>query len=988
MGILKTSMTSVAIDPTTSLVELRTDKDGESSIVIGSGFIVGENRVATARHVVRNSKTKKRVNPDVIRIVRHEDGKGECIRCAIEVIEGRDERDDIAILVVDSPFEQKLIARVENVLKIRPNMVAFAGFPVGDPVEKATIGKGQAAPGTVPVKGAKYHWLPIETEDSRPGLSGGPVICLETGFTVGLITEHRVPDTDFDPKQKCWAINAGRLFDDPFLIPYQNSPQASGPEFGVFSQTLTFEELICPPTGSPGEFHSLEKFVGREDLLLTFGEFWSDATPPSNSVFYLYGLPWVGKSIAVAEFRRRLATGDYGDTAELVIEHNFDEEWAVEAFFDKLKGLSPQSLRNKSNRELVDNFRPLLRENRFLFVLDALEWHQEKELESLGALTDTDLRYFFDAFSEGGASKLLVTSRMKPTNLELPSSDNTIFELKGFSEETAKALYAKYTDDQPNEDWAALCNEFDYHPGGLATILGKINSSNELDLKWALNVAKKTSSEDPLENLSSLLENLYQDLSQDERTVMLALSQFSGDIEFSQLVEVIEREEFEISDELFTGISRNLTPQLIARLVELMVICQTESGSLHVHRFVKRFFDIKFKGLFEDKQKSIHKKIALSYRERFNPADNPSEIGEFLPGLETVIHLCKAREFGTAARFLDNNVQGPDKQYNLSNKLSAISAFWRVLVHFFPDEDISAPIMLPDGLEKNSVLHSIGYCQSVLGAKPKSALKILQDCARGMIDYEHDDKASEVFRSAAYSAISAGELSQAAKLLDDASEISDASSIVSLKLLLQKTVTEHMRTEGRWKSSYKKLKKNLLSDFEDDLEQVIPRGSLFAVFLARTGNLGDFDDVVERLKNHAQAQGWKEIVARMYSVGSVTSADDDFRTERASLALELAELLDRVDLAGEIFVRYARHLIGEGKAKEGKAHLEGIRGRLPTEDYPLLNMDFRITLKAAESALGEKVDWEAISGECRRLSYAWGLKDIAEYKKDMYARLV
>lgn len=978
-------MSQASTDPTASLVEVRGVMDANRPITLGSGFLVAEDTIATARHVVRNKSDEEKIPIEHIAIVRYADGMEEQVRSVVEIIEGQDERDDIALIKFGTPFEEINVAKIDNVLSIQPSEVAFAGFPIGDAVETATIGRGEAAPGTVPISGARYHWLPIDTEESRPGLSGGPVVCLKSGVTVGLITEHRIPDTQFDPKQKCWAINAGRLRDYPFDIPYEITSDDETPKL---NEAISFEQLVATPAVPLENLYALDKFVGRAELLDMLTEFWSDTGRTSKSVFYLYGLPWVGKSLTIAEFRRRLSQENLEAPAQLEIEHDFDEEWPVEALFDKLRTLLPSRLNGLSNRALVDTFQVFLRENRVLFSVNALEKHQKNSLEEAGEVTDPDLQYFIDAFSEAESSKLFLTSRTRPKRFQAPESKWLSYELQGFSKKAAEALYKNFNDNEPPQEWISLCKEFDFHPGGLSTILAKMKASPELGLSWALDLARKTSKEDPIEALSGLLEDSFEALSSEERTVMLALSQFSGDVQVAQLQSVIEEEDFETSDGLFVGISRNLTPQLLDRLRELMLLSDAEFEELHVHRFVKRYFDIKFKGLFEDKQKRIHKRIATSYRSNFHVVENPTSIAQMLPGLETVAHLCKAGEYGTAARFLDFDVQGPDKEYKLSNKLGAVSAFWRTLLHFFPDEDLSQAIMLGDGPEKNSILHSVGYCQSVLGASPKQAQKILRDCAKGMIEHASGDEASEVFRSAAYSAVSAAELKAANEILNEASEVPQLGPVEEFKILLQKTVTEHMRGDREWREHYDELKRQLNSDYQNDLEHVVPRNSLFVVFLARIGRLNDFSDIVDRLKNYAQSQGWREIVARMYSIASVTSGDATLRRERSEQALGLVEEIDRIDLAAEILVRQGRFLLGEGRWEPAKIHLEMISEKLPADHYPLLSLDYEISLAAAASALGENVDWEDLSGKCRFRSYDWGLKDIERFKADQGSRLV
>lgn len=982
---------SVSLDATAALVEiLQKPQGGEAAVSRGSGVIVATDRVATVRHVVRPTSEGPVFEAAQLEVVLHRDGTDAVRLSVARLLVGDDSRDDAALLILEGRMPSESVALIDNAERVYGKSVVFTGYPVGIPVARTYVGDGYVAPGGVKVDSNSRHWLQINTGNAHRGMSGGPVICKYSGRVVGLLTERLTPDGTSDLRPTAWALNAARLLNPPFNIPFETSLGAQTTKYAGPSKPppveLTLEQLTPPATITAyGHVGGPRRFIGRDDILTNLQIFWrEDPRQNQNGSLVIHGLPWVGKSSVVGAFCEGLEEAEAAERPDLTLMHEFDEAGWVEAFFDMLRTLAPRQLNHAQPREIVDALTPLLQKHRVLVVLDAIEAYQSRDLATFGRITDPDLAYFVQTFQPGVRSRLILLSRVKPDLRVAGLPVITLREIGGLTQEDADSLYRAHMPEEPDPKWAELCEMLDHHPGGLTTILSHLTADRGLDLEWALNIARRPNGDDPLVAIENLLADMSDELSAEERTVMMALSQFSGDAAEAQLQETLEEPETEIDDNLFTGISRNRLPELRDRLEKLALLHRTVGGNLHVHAFVKRFFMRRFLEMYTDKQRNVHRRIANSYRARFNPPSIPTRLADLLPGLEAIIHHCKAGEIGAAWRFLENEVQG-GRAYKLSNKLGAMSAFWRVLTHFFEDEDFGNPACLPEGPARDSLLHSVGYCQSVLGAQPWQAFRILSESARGKVQRGSPDEAMEVYRAAAYSAVAAGELRSALEILEETGTLSEVGPDENFKLLVQQTEISHMTIGQPWRERYNLVAAQIALPNDQPLELRLPRNCQFVPMLTRIGHLRRYNDLVEALRNHAQGEGWRDMAARHSSVIAVTSHDANKRAANAASAIDDLVGLGRVDLVAEMVTRYARYLIGEGRSEEALAFLTEQGSGLRLDPYPLLKVDFAITRCAAA---GDRDGLQAREADCRRLAYSWGLADVTAYLADPAALLV
>lgn len=154
--------------------------------VKGAGFVVAGNLAVTCAHVVREAGG----------------GRGEDLRIRFftsgveqvaQVLAKRYspvEADDVAFLRLDDPLPEGIVPVALGLAEgCLGHDYAAVGFPnFGDYEARWSQGK---LGGVTPVKSGRKALLQLQGDEIARGCSGGPVLDLEAGYVVGMITEYK-----------------------------------------------------------------------------------------------------------------------------------------------------------------------------------------------------------------------------------------------------------------------------------------------------------------------------------------------------------------------------------------------------------------------------------------------------------------------------------------------------------------------------------------------------------------------------------------------------------------------------------------------------------------------------------------------------------------------------------------------------------------------------------------------------------------------------
>lgn len=987
-------MTKLPLNATDYLVQLVERTDDDRYEPIGSGVIVGDSSIASVRHVIENLNGDLLDENRIFAVFQQAGHDPRYIEIQHISADGG-EHDAAILLTVSYYFDAENIAFVRPALSSYGDDVVFCGFPNKASRGQCFIGEGALAHGGSIVPGSILRWVQINTDQTFKGMSGGPVFNKSTGDMVALITERGgVGDVRDNEELYGLAIDAASLFLKKIDLPYRERDDGEeGAARPVFTQELSVSDFICRPEDQISQTGDAEQFVGRVELRKTLTEFWQNKRLGSESVFRLHGLPGIGKTALLEWFHTSLQIGNIEPKPEFSIYYDFDSDPTIEGFVEHLQLHAPTALQGLTFSEIVNQLESVLVEAHGLLILDGLENMQQKPTEGdVGAVIDPELRRLIEIFELSNSSKLVLASR-----LQIALSRNLLKrtngqKLEALNPEAAKELHEILLGKPGTNVWDRLCERLANHPGALKAVLFHAKNTGLHDLNWALNIVQGAEADG---GYSAILNEIYAVLSPEMRAVMMTVSQLDGEIDMTQLSDVLKESSLPNLPGSFFGVSENQIKEVVDHLEAYSLISVTSGNAIGAHNLVKDYFSAHFAQLSELQRKNIHLRISKSFADRFNPGTTPTDIAMLRPGFDAVEHLCRAGEFGDAVDFLTTRIQGQGREYIASNRLGGVTDLAATLRHFFPDGDTTLEPLISAGPQRDTVLHYMGYCESVQGGYPERALQMLSQAARDFARRGINDSALDVYRAASYSAVSSGQLLTAGELLAEALGISRESDNLTeeVKVLVQSVVTSHMTIGGDWRQPYSIVRKKLSKMNRTQRAKFLARNSQFVAFLTRIGRVREANRLQsEVLRPYARENGWTDIEWRYLSLQATIASSRNSRMAGFQTAMNTISSHHRDDLKAEVANRCARYLIGQGLSEEALRNLEEWTQELPLDKYPLIELDIEVTKQAAmvagctEDGIGS--GWETLTERAQGLSYSWALQDIAAYKDDPDCSLI
>jgi hypothetical protein len=285
-------------------------------------------------------------------------------------------------------------------------------------------------------------------------MSGAGVLDTERNLVVGLVAHRYYPPGDSPVQDDIgWGVDCQILTFDPyntFGLPLQDQPRPKRParqpseaEQAAARQAPQFTFPLEP------KFHNAPPslggdWAGRAELLQAITADWAD---PARRVTGLIGFGGEGKSSLARRWlgdvlNQRLECADC-PAPDGIFWWGFYENRSVEAFFEAVLtylGGAELAERVTSATVRAGVIAELLKERRFIFVLDGLEVMQHQDGDSYGLLLSNDLRDFFSYLAGTEHQSLcLVTSRAPLLDL-LDYPAYTHHDVERLDEADARAL--------------------------------------------------------------------------------------------------------------------------------------------------------------------------------------------------------------------------------------------------------------------------------------------------------------------------------------------------------------------------------------------------------------------------------------------------------------------------------------------------------------------------------------------------------------------
>lgn len=361
----------------------------------------------------------------------------------------------------------------------------------------------------------------------------------------------------------------------------------------------------------------------------------------------------------------------------------------------------------QSLQERIKKFVDVLREKRFLIVLDGFE-RELRSYSSLNAayqedtiegLSQSDFRrctdFYADTFLRWIASghfrsRILITSRHLPFELDSVSSCKTL-NLTGLDPEDA-IRYIQSTNIKGSKDEIGrICDNYGYHPLALQILVGMIvyDPENPRDINAA-------NFYDPIPNLMQrehhILELAYNQLKPEIKQLLSRVAAFRFAINYN-VVKIINP--FNLEDQLKAALRELIERNLIS--------FDQEQGMYNLHPVVREYA---YKRLID--KENIHSQLRSYYLSASDP-NTVRSIEDLKDTIELYHHTVKAGLYEEAFSIYSIKL---DKI--LYHKLGAAQIIIKLLKGLFPDGEDSPP-RLKEKSNQGSVLNSLALCYGFVG---------------------------------------------------------------------------------------------------------------------------------------------------------------------------------------------------------------------------------------------------------------------------------
>jgi hypothetical protein len=302
-------------------------------------------------------------------------------------------------------------------------------------------------------------------------------------------------------------------------------------------------------TGRKSEREELNDWMGRD----------------ARSVFVLEAIGGMGKSALAWVWTQEIFS--LGIPVAGVFWWSFYEERDLGRFLEKAieyasgGKIDPKQI--PSDRDRVDALANLLRQSRFLFVLDGFERvlrayarmdaayrgdEVDEDEHNYRACTDPNLGIFLRCLASGGMlTKTLITSRLFPRELDELESVRHL-PLTGIDADDAVEFFHKQGIKGTHTEIASACAAYGFHPLTLRLLAGALKQDPRYhaDINNAPNV--EMGDADKEKRMQRMLEFAYNSLPPQEQKLLSQLSAFRSPLKYETIQEIFTAENAESAE--------------------------------------------------------------------------------------------------------------------------------------------------------------------------------------------------------------------------------------------------------------------------------------------------------------------------------------------------------------------------------------------------------------------------------------------------------
>ncbi|CAN5875350.1 hypothetical protein BH09ACT7_BH09ACT7_28990 [soil metagenome] len=841
--------------------------------VCGTGFLIGSSpwRVITCEHVASVAGVPRTADAEQRLLVRFPEAKPPEVRDARVVGRLDTWDDDVVILELDSPEPPVLPEYVLTLTPAHdPDDHPFKSYGFRDLDEYQWGLASGSIEGAIPPPEGRYLFdrLQLKSQHITDGMSGAPVLDMESKQVVGIVCESFQPKPGVDvDRDTAWAVDGRILGSFPESAQPRPSalPEISGPDIG---------SALAPsraPSGwlLEGAPALRTAFVGREAEIAWLTERWKDPTCP---VVFVVGLGGQGKTALVSRWVDTLKSAD---APAALFWWGFGAVPSVDEFFTAALdyfsgGEASPSLRSGPARSLM--LAAYLAAGRSLLVLD--------DIDALGAAdsgASREIARLLATLTDQDEAKCMcmVTARTPPIGV-----DAQVLDLPSLDEHSAAELLfnsgVEYfrASDIASSVRVPLAVDLIGHHQSVATDFAVRNRGEKPDelVRQLVSIARAELSEDA--------GNLLRVVCLLRRPVPLTWSESLARVALSALDAIIPYPDAALEELLTLGF--------------LQATVDESRGGVLVHQAIRATFADDL----GDRRNAVHLALSDMWWERRQRNEDTGEserrpakaLIELRPAIEAVHHMCAAgRPDDAFLRLSEGIYRG--RSFALANQLGEWAIDFEIIREFFPHGDIRRPPTVEDAAKASILLNEAALDLRMLG-RPGESLPLFEraaEVARG----EPEFLAVAALARQSETLVELGQLRHAEDVAQSALQRAAQAGDQQTTWYSHGTLAWAIALQGRLDEALEHYRLATEIRAPGLLEGPIALGYMLTLWWARRA--ADANEVLAQTGKLAEGEGDRDALAQLTRVrgemAASTGEDPDAAIEELRVAAELASNL-------------------------------------------------------------------------------------------------
>lgn len=504
------------------------------------------------------------------------------------------------------------------------------------------------------------------------------------------------------------------LHQEPLPLQPGPQPEANSEE----SKRLAAINLPPELSGAPS---LLEEWVGREDILALLNQDWTNL---QCRIVGLIGFGGEGKSSIARHWVDQLLRTSSLPQPDGVFWWGFYERRNVDEFFESsLNYLSKGKFVQESllSSHAKANFlAAMLRQGRYLFILDGVEVLQHQDGDEYGLLINKDLLEFLSYFAATEHDSFCVITSRAPLYDFLPYITYTHRDVNRLTDPDGRALlYNLGVREIDEQHLNRLVNKWEGHALTLSLLATYLKQHPE-DVDLLLTNLASVSGEEKYSRVRHLLRRYDEHLTSEERKFLIVFSAFRLPVP-ETVLNVVADLIANYGDQHFFDVSASprmsassLLLTIVNQLVEYKIIRHnSQQKSYTTHPLIRSYYQA---CLVDNPSyaSKIHQRIADFYLEHTEGISERPTIAELIPFIEIVHHLCTAGEYDQAYYIWWDYIC-QRTYYVLERQLGACQTELELISEFFPNGDTSQEPLLSKPRNRHLVIRDIGHQMKNLG---------------------------------------------------------------------------------------------------------------------------------------------------------------------------------------------------------------------------------------------------------------------------------